>query len=371
MTLFRIQVCLCLLALGTLAQTPTSQQTTEQQSTVQESTTQAIPVPAKQPGPNQIRLNVVVNDKSGKPVPNLQQDDFTVLDNKRPQPILSFEAVGGSSTSRPPVEIVIVVDAINTAFTRVAYERSELDKFLKRDGGRLAFPVQVVFATDSGLVMEHEPSRDGNAVDDYLDQHVLGLRAVNRSQGFYGAVDRLRFSLDALNRLAQAERTRPGRKLVIWISPGWPLISGPRVQLTPKQEQQIFQTIVGLTAELPDSGITLYSVDPLGTSDAGGLRTFYYQEFVKGVKSWRQALFGNLALQVIVVHSGGRVLNSNNDIAAEVETCVRDADYYYVLSINPQPADGPDDYHQIEVKLSSHDLKAQTLSEYYAQPPGR
>jgi VWFA-related protein len=267
------------------------------------------------------------------------------------------------------MEIVLVVDAVNTAFTRVAYERSELDKFLKRDGGKLARPVQVVFVTDSGLDMEGAPSLDGNTVDEYLDQHVTGLRAVTRSQGFYGAVDRLKFSLDALTRIAQNVRSLPGRKIVVWISPGWPLLSGPRVQLTSKQEQQIFQNIVGLSTELRESSITLYAVDPSGTADAA--RSFYYQEFLKGVKSWKQALFGNLALQVIATHSGGRVLNSNNDVAGEVETCIRDTDAYYVLTFDAQPADGPDDYHQIEVKLSGHDLKAQTLSAYYAQPPGR
>ncbi|HEX4228628.1 MAG TPA: VWA domain-containing protein [Bryobacteraceae bacterium] len=317
---------------------------------------------------NRITLDVVAKDKSGKLAPNLQEEDFTILDNKRPRRIVSFEAVSGATASGPPMQIVLVVDAVNTTFAKVAYDRSELDKFLKRDGGRLSRPLSMAFVTDSGLKMG-APSRDGAALQEYLDQHVTGLRAVTRSQGFYGAVDRLRLSLDALNRIAQNLGSQPGRKLVVWISPGWPLLSGPRMQLTSKQEQQIFQNVVGLSTELRESGITLYAVDPLGTSDTAG--TFYYQEFLKGVKSWKQAVFGNLALQVIATHSGGRALNSNNDIAGEVESCIRDADDYYVVSFDPQPADSPDDYHQIEVKLSGHDLKAQTLSAYYAQPQSR
>src|ERR1700722_8452956 len=39
-----------------------------------------------------ISIDVVVTDKSGKPVPGLQQQDFTLLDDKQPQPILSFHA---------------------------------------------------------------------------------------------------------------------------------------------------------------------------------------------------------------------------------------------------------------------------------------
>lgn len=41
----------------------------------------------------QITLDVVVTDKSGKPVAGLQQQDFTLLDNKEPNKILSFNAV--------------------------------------------------------------------------------------------------------------------------------------------------------------------------------------------------------------------------------------------------------------------------------------
>jgi hypothetical protein len=39
-----------------------------------------------------ITLDVVVTDKSGNPVPGLQQQDFTVLDDEQPQKILSFSA---------------------------------------------------------------------------------------------------------------------------------------------------------------------------------------------------------------------------------------------------------------------------------------
>ena len=42
-----------------------------------------------------ITLDVVVTDHSGKPVPGLQQQDFTLLDNKQPQPIVDFRAADG------------------------------------------------------------------------------------------------------------------------------------------------------------------------------------------------------------------------------------------------------------------------------------
>src|ERR1700727_316005 len=89
-----------------------------------------------------IVLDVVVTDKSGKPVAGLQQQDFTLLDNKQPQKLLSFAAVeGGAATADPPVEFILLVDEVNTSFTNVSYERQQVEKFLKRDGGQLDRPV--------------------------------------------------------------------------------------------------------------------------------------------------------------------------------------------------------------------------------------
>jgi VWFA-related protein len=322
---------------------------------------------APTPGNSRITLYVVANDKSGKPVAGLQQQDFTVLDNKQPQKIVSFEAVGPAKRTGSDLELVLVLDAVNTSFTRVAFAREQLDKFLRKDGGRLARRVSVAIFTDSGLDMQQAPSMDGNALAAYLDQRETGLRTLNRTQGFYGAADRSQLSLQAVGQLAEREMQRPGRKLVMWISPGWPLLSGPHVDLTAKEQQEIFNTIVQLSTQLREAGIALYSVDPLGTSDRIG-REFYYEQFLKGVKSPKQVYLGDLALQVLAVHSGGRVLNANNDIAAEMERCAQDASAYYVLSFDSPPADGPNEYHAVDVTIDQPQLKAQTVSGYYAQP---
>ena len=65
-------------------------------------------VPAAGDTDRQITLDVRVTDKSGAPVRGLQKQDFTVLDDKQPQDILSFNAVdaGAAATTDPPVEIV-------------------------------------------------------------------------------------------------------------------------------------------------------------------------------------------------------------------------------------------------------------------------
>src|ERR1700721_4557557 len=54
---------------------------------------QAPPPPARSPNSDRrIMLDVVVTDKSRNPVSGLEQSDFTVLDDKQTETILSFRA---------------------------------------------------------------------------------------------------------------------------------------------------------------------------------------------------------------------------------------------------------------------------------------
>jgi len=309
-----------------------------------------------------IYVDVVVTPKSGPPVTGLQQQDFTLLDNKAPQPIASFQALGRSQTS---LEVILVIDAVNTDYDRVAYERGEIQKFLRAEGGHLAHPTALAFFTDNGVQIQEGFTDDGNALSASLEQYVVGLRTVRRSAGFYGAAERFELSIKALHLLASREATRPGRKLILWVSPGWPLLSGPEVQLDSKQQQQIFETIVSFSTQLRQARITLYSIDPSGSADFG-TRAFYYQTFLKGVSEPRHADVGDVALQVLAVQSGGLALTLDNDIAAQLQKCVSDADAYYELSFVPPLDAKRDEYHHLEIKLSRPGLTARTRQGYYA-----
>jgi VWFA-related protein len=314
-------------------------------------------------------LDVVVTDQSGKPVSGLQQQDFTLLDNKQPSKIVSFHAVeGGAATPDPPVEIILLVDEINTTISKLAFERNEMEKFLRQNDAELARPASMVFLSDSGVMVGNTSTRDGNAIIADLEQKKFGLRTIGRSQGLYGAGDRFHLSFHTLERLADYEAAKPGRKLMVWISPGWPLLSTPDVVMNPKQRQGLFNSIVGISDRLRRARMTLYAVDPLGTDDEDRMRTYVYENFLKPVRKAGQVEPGNLALQVLAAQSGGRVLYANNDVAGEIEACVADANTFYVLSFDGLPGDGPNEYHALEIKIDKPGLKARTRSGYYAQP---
>jgi VWFA-related protein len=324
---------------------------------------------AQQPQPtNRLRLAVVVTDKAGQPVPGLAQNDFKLLDDKHPAAILSFQAVQSTTSPAPPLEAVLLIDEVNTAFIRVSYARAQIEKYLKQDDGKLPYPVSLAVLTDNGITLGNGTTQDGNALATVLEQNKAGLRSITRDQGVYGAGDRLNLSLNALHQLAESLAARPGRKLVIWIGPGWPLLTGPRIELSGKDQKNLFNQIVDLSSTLWRSGVTIDSIDPLGTSDAGRAETYYYQEFVKGVKKPTQVQMGNLALQVLATQSGGRVLNSDNDVSSEIAKCIADGNNYYLLTFEAQPGDGPNEYHSLEIKLDKPGLTAHTRTGYYAQP---
>jgi VWFA-related protein len=326
----------------------------------------ATPPVTTPPLKDMVFLDVVVAPKSGAPVSGLQQQDFTVLDNKTPVTLDSFQALRGRET---PIEVVLVIDDVNTGVEHIAYERSEIDKFLRADGGHLAHPMALAFLTDSGIKVQDSFSSDGNALSAALNQQSVGLHSITRSSGIYGAAERFDISLRALHELGEREAARPGRKLIVWFSPGWPVLSGPAVeeQMTTKQRQQIFDNVVNLSTLLRRGRITLYSIDPLGSADFAG-RAFRWESFVKGISKPSQTEYGDVALQVIAVQSGGLALNTGNDIAAFLQQCLADTQAYYELSFAPPLDQKRDEYHHLEVRVSKPGLIARTRQGYYSMP---
>jgi len=324
------------------------------------------PSPPAQADSRAIHIDVVVTAKSGAPLGDLLQQDFTLLDNKVPQTITSFKAV---SSREAPIEAVLVIDAVNADAQVVGRERIGIDKFLRADGGHLAYPIALAVFTDQGTQIVENFSSDGNALSVSLDRDNIGLRDIGRSSGYYGATERWQLSLEALRQLIAGAAPHPGRKLIIWVSPGWPLLSGPNIQLDSKQQQQAFADIVGLSTQLRQARVTLYSIDPLGTSESLD-RVSYYEQFLKGISKPSQVDMADLALPVLATQNGGLALHSSNNLSGLVQQCVADTPYYEI-SFDPPPAKQQDEYHHLEIRVAKSGLTARTREGYYAQPSPR
>jgi VWFA-related protein len=329
-----------------------------------------LPAPAQQgaavvhASPQGVRLNVHVAPKKGPETTELQSTDFTVLDNNAAQPVQSFNAV---TSSQGRVKVILLIDAVNTDFSRVAYAREQAQKFLKANHGQLENPTTVAVLTDRGTQIQKSFTSDGNALSASLDHYTIGLREITRSSGIWGADERVDTSLRAVRELMAYASSLPGRKILLWISPGWPLLSGVRIQLSSQQQNQIFANVVAFSNELQQSDVTLYSINPLGVNESP-YRADYYQSFIKGVTTPGHTDLADLSLQVLAVQSGGLALNGNNDVVGGLTTCVADLNSWYEITIPAARADHPNEYHQIKVKTDKPGLVARTRDGYYAQP---
>jgi VWFA-related protein len=322
------------------------------------------PAPVADAGEGRIHLDVVVTDKAGKPVSGLELKDFTLLDDNRPGKILSFHAVDAvAQAASRPVEVILFLDAVNLGFQRVAQSRDQIAKFLRQNGGHLAQPVSIFVFNDDGVKVLAQPSMDGNALATQLAQSDSQLRVINRSSEYRG-FELFDLSLKWVTMIAETEAKRPGRKLLIWAGAGWPLLDRATVEISAKQQQQLFNSIVYLSTTLREGHMTLYSVS-LGESGPG---TFLYQDFLKGVKTAEKANAPNLSLKVLATETGGRVRGPDNDIAAQIGSCVQDASVFYTISFDPPRADRPNEYHDLKVQIDQPGLTARTNTGYYNQP---
>ncbi|HEX5234699.1 MAG TPA: VWA domain-containing protein [Silvibacterium sp.] len=323
--------------------------------------------PALSSGPTQFTVDVNVTDKAGKPVSGLQKQDFTLLEDNRPLNIPSFQEITSAAGSTP-TQVTIVLDSVNTSFQTLSSVRHQLYNFFQQNGGHLPVPVTLAIFSYSGLNAQEQASNDGRAALDFLNRNPIPVHADNGAQGEAGAFDRIDRSLGAVRSMSVANLKIPGRKLLIWVSPGWPVPMESTLGLTSREKQAVFNRIVSTTGLLLVSRTSLYSVDPLGTADAGSFFAHRYQDYLKEIKSPQQPQVANLGLQVFAIHSGGRVFSGSNDLTGELNHCIDDATDYYTLSFDPPRADHPNEYQHLEIKLDKPDLKARTRSGYYMQP---
>jgi VWFA-related protein len=321
------------------------------------------PLPTVRSGAKSIHLDVVVDTKSGQPVTNLTRKDFVILDNKSPRPITSFKVM---TPAQEPVEVVFLLDAVNIPYQMVAYARQGLIKFLRAGDAKLAYPTSLAVLTDNGVMIAKGFSTDGNALSNSLAHYSIGLREINRTAQ-WGGLQRLQICVNSLQELDAYAARLPGRKLLLWISPGWPLISGPQVYLDAMEERETFNQAVALSTSLRKDSVTLYDVNPIGANESL-LFADYYQDFLSGATSPGNVQLAALSLQVLSAQSGGLVFESENDIPGMIRRCLLDAQSWYAIRFDPPPADKPNQFHQITVKLDRPGLIVRTRNGYYSNP---
>jgi len=310
-----------------------------------------------------MHLDVVVTDASGKPVAGLELKDFQLLDNNRPQKIVSFHASDGTAgKAGSQVAIFLVMDTVNSGLVNVSSMRDEVEKFLRQNDGRLAQPVTVVLLDDAGFQVVGQPSRDGNFLAQAVHEVKPSLHSILSAAGGEALLERFQLSAKALSMIVAREVPVPGRKMLIWIGPGWPLLRQPEQTYNARGHDLNFNALASLSNQLREARMVVCS--------AGGGPEFYVQDFLKPVKSAPEANSGNLAVQVIALHSGGRTLDAGNRSrpAEQLNECLQELGTYYTLTFDPPHAEHAFEYHGLRVTVGKPGLTVHTNAGYYAEP---
>jgi VWFA-related protein len=340
-----------------------------QQSGIPAPTLSRRPPPAPGPLEGKIKLDVVVTDEAGRPVAGLEQKDFTLLDNKKVRPILSFHAVDGTvgaGRSEPPVQVVLLVDVANTDLRVVGNERYQIESFLRRDGGRLAQPTSLMLFDDGGVKGQPQRTKDGNRLADELSN----AESTTHSTLLTTQTEPVRttLSLNVLQDIIDAENQRAGRTILIWIGDGWPMLENSYYSFTERDHGPWFDRVVTSSGDFREARVTLYSIYPTDPATTDEPHVQHYRSFLKGVPSVNQVRPGDLALPVLAIHSGGRAVDAPGNLGDQIASCIAEAKSYYTLTFDPAMAKHVDEYHELAVRVDQPRLKARTSAGYYGEP---
>lgn len=319
--------------------------------------------------PQTIHLDVLVKDPSGKQLRGLPEQAFTVFDDEQPQKLIGFKQV---DTRDDPgaVHVLIVMDMINPGYNSITWGREQLSEYLKQEGSSLHNRTTIAAITEDGLKMMSGSTTDGGVLQTEFSKIPTQRRLVTEAAGPDGDLQLLSQSLEQFTQILAIEKARPGRKLVVFISPGWPNLGWVGSEQDLKQRQWVFNINVGITDTIRDARMAIYRIDPfeLGGHHSGDHDPFYYKDFLKPVRKPGDATYPYLGLGVLAIHSGGQVLVTGKDITGELNDVLHDAGSYYELTYAAPPAGGPNKYHAISVRVDQPGTDVQSLAGYYADP---
>jgi VWFA-related protein len=335
-----------------------------------------------QPDPNSgmMKFDVVVTDQQGRTVAGLGEKDLTLLDNGQPRDIVTFHAFDDvNSKPNPPVEIILVIDEMDIPPVLLGPVEQAAQKLLLQNGGRLSEPVKIYRIDKNGLFASVSASVDGRALAKEVTERKEPRtiwRAVDIAGSFpwdpYGSTPstqrtqrnffiapwtELPHSLIALASIAIEERRTPERKLLFWFGSGWPI--------KPSRWQHLFDTVTELSTRLREARIAVWVDDFWGQSDQN---SFTYENFLAGVTSEKSLAFGNVALQVLAVQSGGGVLKGEGDATDLISRQVAQANTFYTITFDPARTEIVDEYHDLKVEVAKPGLIANTRTGYYDEP---
>jgi VWFA-related protein len=378
-----------------------------------------------------VDVDVYVTDKKGNRVTGLTKDDFEVFEDGRPVAITHFSAIEGgrlqgqqpaaagaggapevagvgSTGTRVPedqrLHLVVYIDNFNMQpFNRNRVLR-ELRDFLRE---KLDTEDRVMLVSyDRELHVRHGWTRDPTVIASALqDLETVSGQATHRESDRRDALERidqsesvqeaesyartyagstfndLAFTIDALRDIVGGLAGLPGRKAVLYVSEGIPMIAGEDLfhavqakfstgtSLTEAFEFDASRRFRELTAAANANRVTFYTID------VGGLRTYSYADASQQTPGQGafvdQVYISNLQspLQLMAEATGGKAIINTNRVGPSLEEVAEDFNSYYSLGYSPSHF-GDGRYYKIEVKVKDRrGLTVRSREGYRDKPP--
>jgi VWFA-related protein len=241
-----------------------------------------------------VQVDVIARRK-GAPATGLTSEDFTLLDNDKPQNIALF-SVSSSQTPGPasvplpsgavsnrvessgeemPNATVLLIDQKNTAQIDQAFAIGRIVKFLRarRRADRIGI---YTFLSDGSLQVVQEITDDSLL----LSQAANSLKPRDPHYKEWGAPDRVPDRVmdtkHVLEAIARHVASVPGRKSLVWVTTSFPLL--PHADL--QADFDVRSPLDEAARALNDANVALYAVDARGLVGAlSGMTAISNAEF--------------------------------------------------------------------------------------------
>jgi VWFA-related protein len=376
-------------------------------------------------------LDVVVQDKNGKPVHGLKASNFQLIENKTPEQLRHVEehtpppvtAHGPSLGPMPPGTFtdytpvppgstlnVLLLDALNTPTMYQTWVRDQLRKYVKTapPGQRLA-----IFGLTDHLIMlqgfTSDPEVLKTIIENKLDAKVspllsdqagtntqdmsqmpgisdspvaANLREFETQQNAIETNIRIKTTYDAFNALSRYLSGFPGRKNILWFSGSFPsgvlpVGESPAVLDITSTSSEMAET----TAALASAQVAIYPIDARGlmtspifnpANDSPSLTA----SNSRGVMNDMQAFSTSQAeehatMQNLAEATGGKAFYNTNGITQAITEALSSGSDYYTLSYTPTDRDWNGKFRSFHVKLidAPTDDKLTYRPGYFATKP--
>jgi VWFA-related protein len=365
-----------------------------------------------------VNLDVFVTDKKGQPLTGLRKEDFEVREDGKPVEISNFyaesrgtaaspaAAPGQTAAERPVAQrlrLVVFVDDVNLTTANRLHILQNVGRFLHSElkpGDEV-----MLIRYDERLSIRRQFTADLAVVDSDIEE-ILKLPTDTRKyeRSFNQALQNIGFarlggeytgalvegriadwageesvvvqgSLDALDSVVSWLAGVPGRKAILYVSNGLPLVPGldlftiySRAAQSPSTEKRIS----GMVAQNFDLTTRFRQL----TSHASRNRILFYPIEAYGTRESEGSLFDSTAhenrqdgLRFLAQDTGGRALINAADVPGALAKVSQDLATYYSVGYQPQRA-GDEAEHKIEVRVKARGAQVRTRQWYRDKPVG-